>query len=405
MNKIIEKLERLGIEEKPARVYLAALELGGGLASEIAQKAGVERTHTYHLLEQLIREGLVYRSERGNLLIFMAQSPKKIGQMIESRLEHAKSLIPELLMLEGANTTKPKIKLYEGIEGIKQLFEETFELPRDSETLAYSSAESIHEYLQDYVPQYLKRRARKGISQRAIAEDSEEAREHQKMDREELRQTRLVNKERFPFKNEINIFGNKIMIASYRDLMGVIIESREIADTQRAIFELAWLGAATVCDTKKLKNQETKEQSVEKIQKTTQKVIFERDGKILMMKDTKGNWELPGGTIDFSEEPEAALERELKEEMDLNPNQYQIGEMIGKFNIMHHFPDKHYHFLVLVYKGELKVENFKISDEHIERGWFAISEILKLQMVEGYKEFFERNRLKNFKPYPLTSTS
>ena len=33
------------------------------------------------------------------------------------------------------------------------------------------------------------------------------------------------------------------MIASYRDQMGVIIESKEIADTQRAIFELAWLGA------------------------------------------------------------------------------------------------------------------------------------------------------------------
>lgn len=112
--------------------------------------------------------------------------------------------------------------------------------------MAYSSAESIHEYLQDYVPQYLQRRARKGISQRAIAEDSDEAREHQKMDREELRQTRLVDKERFPFKNEINIFGNKIMIASYRDLMGVIIESKEIADTQRAIFELAWLGAERI---------------------------------------------------------------------------------------------------------------------------------------------------------------
>lgn len=246
MSKIIEKLAQIGIEEKPARVYLATLEIGGGLASEIGKKAGVERTYTYHLLEQLIREGMIYRSEKGNKLIFVAQSPKKIEKMIELRLEQAKSLIPELLMLEGSNITKPAFKLYEGVEGIKQLFEETLELPRDSETLAYSSAESIHEYLQDYVPQYLKRRARKGIRQRAIAEDSEEAREHQKMDREERRQTRLVDKERFPFKNEINIFGNKIMIASYRDLMGVIIESKEIADTQRAIFELAWLGAERI---------------------------------------------------------------------------------------------------------------------------------------------------------------
>jgi len=246
LDKIIEKLAEIGIEEKPARVYLAALEIGGGLASEIGQRAGVERTHTYHLLEQLIQEGLIYRSERGNRLIFAAQSPKKIEKMIESRLERAKSLIPELLILEGSNTTKPNFKLFEGIEGIKQLFEETLDLPRGTETLAYSAAESIHDYLKEYVPEYLKRRVRKGITQRAIAEDSEDAREHQKNDQAELRETRLVDREKFPFKNEVNIFGNKIMIASYRDLMGVIIESKNIADTQRAIFELAWLGAKQI---------------------------------------------------------------------------------------------------------------------------------------------------------------
>ncbi|OQB06669.1 MAG: hypothetical protein BWY19_00017 [bacterium ADurb.Bin212] len=389
MDKIVEKLAGIGIEEKPARVYLATLEIGGGLASEIAQKAGIERTHTYHLLEQLIREGLVYRSEKGNKLIFMAQSPKKIGQLIESRLEQAKNLIPELLMLEGSNTTKPKIKLYEGIEGIKQLFEETLDLPRGTETLAYSSAESIHDYLKEYVPQYLKRRVRKGISQRAIAENSEEAREHQKMDAEESRQTRLVDRNKFPFKNEINIFGNKIMIASYRDLMGVIIESKEIADTQRAIFELAWLGTRDA-DGKVLNKEiaENELRKVEKIRKTTQKVIFEHDGKILMMKDTKNHWELPGGTIDFAEDADVALMRELKEEMGLDPQQYNIENIIGNFKIVREFPDKHYHFLVLVYRGKLKVADFQISSEHTEFGWFTIPEILELDMVSGYKEFF-----------------
>ena len=85
---------------------------------------------------------------------------------------------------------------------------------------------------------------RKGISQRCIIDDTPKSRELMTRDREELRESRLIDIERFPFKNQINIFGNKIMIASYRDLMGVIIESKNIADTQRAIFELAWMGAA-----------------------------------------------------------------------------------------------------------------------------------------------------------------
>lgn len=242
-DKIIDKLSEIGIEEKPARIYIATLESGGGLASEIAQKANIERTHTYHLLEQLIHQGLVYRSERGNRLIFVAQSPKKIEQMISTRLDLARNLIPELLSLESSDVVRPRMKVYEGIEGIKQLFEATLDLPKGSETLAYSSYKLDSQYLSQYIENYIPRRVKKGIVQRCIIDYSPESLELAKRDRVELRQSRLIDYEKFPFKNQINIFGNKIMIASYKDLMGVIIESKEIADTQRAIFELAWIGA------------------------------------------------------------------------------------------------------------------------------------------------------------------
>ena len=79
---------------------------------------------------------------------------------------------------------------------------------------------------------------------RAIVEDSELGRKHKEQDKEELRKTRLVPKEKFPFKNEINIYGDKVMIASYADLMAVVLESKDVAQTQRAFFELAWEGAA-----------------------------------------------------------------------------------------------------------------------------------------------------------------
>ncbi len=144
-------------------------------------------------------------------------------------------------------TKKPKIRFYEGIEGIKLVLNETLDIPAGEEILAYSSAESIHQYLGDeYVSYYLSMRIKKRIRQRAIAEDSEEAREHQKNDIQELRKTRLINQELFPFSNEINIFKNKICIISYKDLLGIIIESTEIAKTQKSIFELAWLGASKI---------------------------------------------------------------------------------------------------------------------------------------------------------------
>jgi len=86
---------------------------------------------------------------------------------------------------------------------------------------------------------------KKKIRVRMIAEDSHLARRHLKKDQQELRRSKLISKKDFPFgfNNEINIFGNKIALISYKQIMGIIIESKDLADTQRTIFELAWENA------------------------------------------------------------------------------------------------------------------------------------------------------------------
>jgi 8-oxo-dGTP diphosphatase len=50
------------------------------------------------------------------------------------------------------------------------------------------------------------------------------------------------------------------------------------------------------------------------------KAIVERDGKFLLLKRSeaedvrKGEWDIPGGAIEFGEDPIEALRREVKEE-------------------------------------------------------------------------------------------
>lgn len=248
--KILKSLEEIGIEEKPARVYLATLELGGDVASAIAHKASVERVNTYYILEQLVKEGLVYTGEKDKKRVYVAHSPKKLITAQEAKLKQLANFIPELLSIEGSNKIKPKIKFYEGVDGIKQIWEETLNLPRGTETLAYSSPDLIHQTLGDeWVEDYLKRRAEKGITQRAIIKYSDSAVEHQKNDKNEARKTILVPEKNFPFQNQVGVYGDMLVIISYKDLIGVIIESRYVVDTQRAIFELAWIGAREVNNT------------------------------------------------------------------------------------------------------------------------------------------------------------
>lgn len=240
---LLKILQELGIEEKPAKVYLAALELGGDGATAISKRAGVERVNTYYILDQLAKDGLIYSAEKEKKMIFVAISPKKLEVLAQARLEKIKRALPELMAVENSGPAKPKIKYFEGLEGIKQMFEETLDLPKGTETLAYSSFQTDNKYIDEYIRGYIPRRVKNKISQRCIIEYSEASKKLIQRDKDELRQSIMVDSEKFPFSNQINIFGNKMFIASYKDMMGVIIESEYVARTQKAIFELAWTGA------------------------------------------------------------------------------------------------------------------------------------------------------------------
>lgn len=63
---MIEKLKNLGLNEKEARVYLAALELGEASVQEIAQKSGVKRVTAHVAIEKLKTEGLLYEEKKAS---------------------------------------------------------------------------------------------------------------------------------------------------------------------------------------------------------------------------------------------------------------------------------------------------------------------------------------------------
>jgi hypothetical protein len=101
----------------------------------------------------------------------------------------------------------------------------------------------MHKTLPNYFPTYYKRRAEKNISIRAIVPDTPIGRERKIHDVEEKREIAFVPANKYYFSPEINIYDNKVMIASWREKLGIIIESSEIADAMKKIYELAWAEA------------------------------------------------------------------------------------------------------------------------------------------------------------------
>ncbi len=72
-----------------------------------------------------------------------------------------------------------------------------------------------------------------------------------KIDKNELRESRLIPTEQYSFTPEIQFFDDKVIIASWKETLGIIIESQEISDSFKVIFELAWQEADRIDPRKK----------------------------------------------------------------------------------------------------------------------------------------------------------
>jgi len=242
------QLTELGFSEKEASVYLALLELGPSTTAEISSAAKINRTTGYDILESLVAEGLVNQIGESKIQKFVAENPDKVIVFLENKikqsqekLKQAYDLLPELFSIYNEKE-KPKVKYYEGIERVKEAFEDT--LTAKGEILAYAVGTDMFKAVgKDYFKGYTKKKVEKNIKVRVIAPDDLESREIVTNDKSELRESLLVPKDKFYFTTETNIYNDKVLVVSWTEKFAVIIESKEIADAQRKVFELAWLGA------------------------------------------------------------------------------------------------------------------------------------------------------------------
>ncbi len=240
-------LESAGFGKTEAAMYVALLELGRGTVSQIATRAKISRTSGYHVLSSLVGKGLATISGREPKQEYVAEPPSKLQRLAEKNLERQKGItarataaVADLDKIYNRGD-RPRVRFFEGTKGLRDVYEDT--LTSKETILGIANVDDMHNALPNYFPNYYERRARKGINIRAIIPDTKTGRERAKHDAEEKRDTALVSNKEFSFSPEINIYDDKVMIASWREKLGIIIESHEIADALKKIYALAWAEA------------------------------------------------------------------------------------------------------------------------------------------------------------------
>ncbi len=237
---LLPQLQQIGLNQKEAKIYLANLELGEASIQEIAKKSGVKRTSIYNLIDDLVKREVVHVVIKKNKKRFVAAEPGTLKEIITQRKKALENILPDLKMLSGTTKEKPRVRFYEGLEGIKAVYNDN--LIDKKSMKAFTGVTKGYAILGDYGDEYIAKRAAAKIKIQVIAPDDASGRVLKKKDRVSRRVTRLIPKKKFPFDIEINIYGNKVSFISYskQRLMGVIMESPEIAKTMNSIFDFAW---------------------------------------------------------------------------------------------------------------------------------------------------------------------
>jgi len=252
---IIELIANLGLSENKAKVYLALLELGPSLVTEISKKAEVNRVSCYDILENLVKYNLVtYASGKNSKKRYSAMPPYNLFSFLERQqkrqekiLKELKLKIPELKMLYH-EANRPSIKFFEGTEGLKTIYAET--LKSKTEILSIGDCEEWESPdLAAWGRQYNRDRAKAKIKERVLIPAGEKTINWFQNYPTTMKYTqyKILPKEKinYFFDSEVNIFEDKVMIALLKkpNQMGIIITSAQLAKIMKALYVMAWKAA------------------------------------------------------------------------------------------------------------------------------------------------------------------
>lgn len=239
-------LTALGLSEKEIQIYKAALESGAETVQKIAQRASVTRTGAYSLIRSLIKRGLMSSNVRDKKTYFSAESPENLFRILEEKrkeIQHSsidlKKIMPQLRTIYETTSDRPRVRVFEGKDGLKTMTNDLLK-SKFASLEEFTSLDELYAIIPprpDDHRQKIKQKFKKVPSKVIYT-----SKEGPILKGENgVKERQFISKEKYPFTGSVNIYGNKVSLTSHKKtITGVIVDNKEIADTLRALFDLAW---------------------------------------------------------------------------------------------------------------------------------------------------------------------
>lgn len=191
----------------------------------------------------MIERGLIQITNKKKRRLFFIDDTRSLFQKLNERQERLKQIMPELQALHNLLPSKPKIVFYEGFEGMKDIYLDMVATcqPGD-EIIEFIGLKNIYNMLtSEFIEFIIKERVKKKIKLRMIASNCPEAIKIWETGPKALRKVKIIENKELEFQAYMGVYKNKITLISYvENFMAVIIESRQLSNMYRAMFEITW---------------------------------------------------------------------------------------------------------------------------------------------------------------------
>lgn len=239
---MLKTLQKLGLTDKEAKVYLANLELGPAKIPDIAEKSDIKRTTVYVVVESLMQKGLISFFQSKKTKKFVVEDPSKLNYFLREKQESLRRIMPQLEALtKSKKENRPEIRFYKGKQGCLNVIQQSLEKPH-SEVLFIGSVADIYKITTkkyDY-EHYFPIRVKKKIKLKSLYFKDKDSLELQINSKKNLREVKFLPKNYY-FPSSMLIFQDKIaLISSEKELVSIVIQSADLAEMEKQKFNLLW---------------------------------------------------------------------------------------------------------------------------------------------------------------------
>jgi hypothetical protein len=245
----LETLKRIGLTASQAKSYIELIKAGSLTPPRLAKKTGESRTAAYMALAKLEEIGLATKVGEAKKATYSPANPSALEKFISDKRKEVSAAedlyrdsLPRLLTYYYSNRGEPGVRFYQGKEGLTKIYEDHL---RTGQDVYFVRTMADEDYFGDVLYEYMRKRAQKGIIAHGLAPRTAGTYEYAKKNDKELkRDMAWFPPAAYQAPVEISIYGDKASLISFgKEAIGTVIESPQIAEALRELFQMAKLGA------------------------------------------------------------------------------------------------------------------------------------------------------------------